>query len=336
LDAERRIIRAPNHLGDVVLALPAIIEDGSDVLVLSWLAPILRMAGVPGDVVPFERGLGGFTRAAAELRRRQYEGGALLTPAFSAAWLMRWGGVRRLRGTNTDGRGLLLSDRVDRAVLAGRHRSDGFRILLGLDRTVVAAECQVVPPEDRVAAWRTSLRAGSDTKPLVAIVPGANAPARRWPATRFAESARAIAKEGAQVVVLGGRTERDLTAAVAQAAPPALDLGGQTDLIDLAAILSLCDLVLTNDTGPMHLAGAVGAPTLSLGGSSDPAEVRHAGAADTRVTGAALPCKPCYRNHCSRRGRGTLLADAHEECMSLIEVPDVVAAARTELDRRRA
>jgi ADP-heptose:LPS heptosyltransferase len=132
---------------------------------------------------------------------------------------------------------------------------------------------------------------------------------------------------------MGGAGEADLTGRVAAAASGALDLGGRTDLVDLAALLSLCDLVVTNDTGPMHLAGAVGTPTVSLWGPSDPREVRQVGAPDVRVTGPGLPCKPCYRNDCARRGPGTLLADAHEECMRLIEVDDVMRAVEAALAR---
>jgi ADP-heptose:LPS heptosyltransferase len=130
---------------------------------------------------------------------------------------------------------------------------------------------------------------------------------------------------------MGGAGESSLTAHVAGAAPGALDAGGRTDLLDLAALLSLCDLVVTNDTGSMHLAGAVGTPTVSLWGPSDPREVRQVGAPDVRVTGPDLPCKPCYRNHCARRGAGTLLADAHEECMRLIQVEDVATAVEAAL-----
>ena len=152
-------------------------------------------------------------------------------------------------------------------------------------------------------------------------------------------SLRSASTEGARgtrIVVMGGAGEAGLTALVAGAADTALDVGGRTDLADLAALLSLCDLVVTNDTGPMHLAGAVGTPTVSLWGPSDPNEVRQVGASDSRVTGAVLPCKPCRRNHCGRRGRGTVLAVAHGECMRLIEVEAVLAAVESELERRAA
>jgi heptosyltransferase-2 len=316
----------------LVQALPALHADGSDVLVVRWLAPLLQMAGAGGDVIPFDRGLRGFVRAAAELRRRSYERGALLTPAYSAAWLFRWGGVRHLRGTATDARSWLLSERIPPARLRPYHRIDAYRLLLGQEPTVGGAPRghRIEPPPGRVEHWRGSLPAGAG--PLVGLFPGANAPARRWPVERFVEVAGRVAARGARCVVLGGPAERVLTAHVASVATGALDVGGRTDLVDLAALLSLCDLVVTNDTGPMHLAGAVGTPTVSLWGPSDPREVRQVGAPDFRVTGASLPCKPCYRNHCLRRGAGTLLPAAHEDCMRLIEVRDVVMAVEGALD----
>ena len=331
--AARRIVRAPNHLGDVVAALPAIVADGSDVLVLRWLAPIVEMSGGAGEVVPFERGMAGFVRAARELRRRGYDEGVLLTPAFSAAWLMRWGGVRRLRGTATDARSALLTDRIPPDALRPHHRIDAYKLLLGQDPAGEPKSHRLVPPAERRERWHSAIGTGS---PVVGIVPGSNAPARRWPTERFGAVARELGARGARVVVMGGVGEVSLTATVAAACPGALDVGGRTDLADLAALLSLCDLVVTNDTGSMHLAGAVGTRTVSLWGPSDPNEVRQVGAPDGRVTGAALPCKPCRRNHCARRGAGTVLADAHEECMRLIEIEAVLAAADEGLGWSRA
>ncbi len=323
-------MRAPNHLGDVVAALPAVVADGADVLVLRGLAPIVEMSGTRGEVVAFDRGMGGFARAVRELRRRGYDEGVLLTPAFSAAWLMRWGGVRRLRGTATDARSALLTERISPESLRPYHRIDAYKLLLGQVPAGEPVAQRLVPPAERRERWRAAIGPGS---PIVGVVPGSNAPARRWPVERFAAVARMLGDRGARVVVMGGAGEVGLTAQVSAACQGALDVGGRTDLTDLAALLSLCDLVVTNDTGSMHLAGAVGTRTVSLWGPSDPDEVRQVGAPDVRVTGAALPCKPCRRNHCARRGAGTVLPDAHEECMRLIEIEAVLAAADEELGR---
>jgi ADP-heptose:LPS heptosyltransferase len=267
------------------------------------------------------------------LRRRRYEEGVLLTPSFSAAWLFRWGGVSRLHGTATDGRGLLLAERIAPEALARYHRVNAYKLLLGQDPSGDPGAHRLVPEEGLRERWRSRLGPGG---PVLGVFPGSNAPARRWPVDRFAALAAAVAARGARVVLMGGPAEASLTARVARAAPAAIDLGGRTDLTDLAAVLSVCDLVITNDTGPMHLAGAVGTPTVSLWGPSDPEEVRQLGAPDTRVTGTALPCKPCRRNRCGRRGAGTVLADAHEECMRSIEIEAALAAVESALDRGQA
>lgn len=314
------------------MALPALAADGSDVFVVRWLAPLLEMANLRGEVVAFDRGFAGWRRAASRLRRAGYEEGVLLTPSFSAAWLFRWGGVRRLRGTIGDARTWLLADPVSRDALRGHHRINQYKLLMGQDHSADARNHALTPPEDKVEEWRRRL--GPD-RPVVGLFPGSNAPARRWPAARFGDVGCALAAQGALVVVLGGPGERALTRAVADVVPGAVDAGGATDLPGLAAVLSVCHLVVTNDTGPMHLAGAVGAPTVTLWGPSDPAEVCPVGARDARVTGTPLPCQPCFRNECPRSGTGTLLAEAHEECMRLINVDAVVNTAATLLDEAR-
>lgn len=321
----RRVIRAPNHLGDVVMALPALAADGADVVVRRWLAPLLEMAGLPGRVLPFDRGFAGWRRAVAMLRAQGFREGTLMTPSFSAAWLFRWGGISRLRGTATDGRSFLLRQRIPREALQGRHRINQYKLLLGQDPDTPAENHRLTPPSEVLEAWRARLGTGDAT--TVGFFPGSNAPARRWPLGRFRTVARTLAERGARVVVLGGPGERALTRAVAEAAPGAMDAGGATDLPGLAAALSLCHLVVTNDTGPMHLAGAVGTPTVTLWGPSDPAEVCPVGARDVRVTGPELPCKPCFRNACPRKGHGTVLPDAFEECMNLIDERQVLDAA---------
>jgi heptosyltransferase-2 len=230
----RRIVRAPNHLGDVVAALPAIVADGSDVLVVRWLAPILEMAGGSGEVLPFDRGFRGFARAARELRRRRYGDGVLLSPAFSAAWLMRCGGVARVRGTATDGRTLLLSERIEPETLRPHHRINAYRLLLGQGATPEPRGHRLLLGEELRERWRAEI---GPRRPVVGLFPGANAPARRWPVERFAEVGAALASRGARVVVLGGRSEAPLAARVARGVAGALEVAGRTDLGDLAALL---------------------------------------------------------------------------------------------------
>ena len=299
------MIRAPNHLGDVVMGLPAMLDDGGDIAVRQWLAPLVEMAAPGRPVIAVGRGWRGWSAAAARVRRGRYDEGVLLSPAFSAALLFRMAGVGRLRGTATDGRSFLLADRIPRSALRGMHRIDQYRLLLGQERGRDPRHPALTPPEATVASWRDRL--GGASGPVVGLFPGSNAGARRWPLDRYREVAGALANRGARVVVLGGPGDLERTAQVAAAAPGGVDAGGQTDLQGLAALLSLCQVVVTNDTGPLHLAAAVGAPTVSVWGPSDPDEVAPGGTRHARITGPPLPCKPCLKNECRRRGKGTVL-----------------------------
>lgn len=317
----RPVVRAPNHLGDFVMALPALYAARpAAVVVARWLEPLARLAGF--ETLPFDRGGRALLQASLELRRRRFGRGILLTPSFSSALMFRLGGVRLRRGTDTDHRGALLTTIVDRKLLAHHHRSSMYVLLatgeLPADRPV--------PKLPVGAEARSQFRELAGTgAPLIGIVPGSNAPSRIWPAERFAEVARELAGRDARVAVFGSAAERERTATVAGGV--AIDLGGRTDPAVLAAGLAECSIVISNDTGPLHLAAAVGTPTVSLWGAGNPAETGppegHVILRDTR-----LPCLECVRNVCPRNGPGTILDRAHMECMHLLTPAQVVAAIR--------
>ncbi len=194
---------------------------------------------------------------------------------------------------------------------------------------LVTGEVPAVLPRPQLAVpyqlrerWRVLV--GAEHGPWVGVFPGSNAPSRRWEPARFAELAQRLARRGLRVAVFGGPAERELTRTVAGST--GLDLGGRTDLPLLAAGLAECTLLVTNDSGPMHLAAAVGTPTVSLWGAGDPAITAPLGRSHEVVRRADLPCVPCIKNECPRRGRGYVLGDAHRECMRLIGVDEIDAA----------
>lgn len=330
----RTVVRAPNHLGDVVLALPALAAAGGDIVVVEPLAPVVAMMDdLPGEVIPYRRGVRGFWRAAAHLRRRGYDRGALLTRSLGAALLFAVAGVGRQRGTATDGRSVLLREAVDPDELRGRHRALRYLHLVGrpAEGPPPAPRLDVPPRETR--RWRRRLADGGEgeggrRRSVVGLVPGSRAPSRRWDPSRFAAVGSALSGDGAAVAVFGAPDEEALTRRVAGGVPGAVDVGGETTLPELAAALAACDLVVSNDTGPMHLAAAVETPTVALFGAGDPGETGVLGTGHTVLAHAELFCVPCVENECPRSGEGAILADAHEECMALITVEEVVAAAR--------
>jgi ADP-heptose:LPS heptosyltransferase len=141
--------------------------------------------------------------------------------------------------------------------------------------------------------------------PYVVLHPGTSVPARAWPAERFGQAARLLTREGHRVVVTGAPSETDLTAAVADGTD-AVDLGGRTSLEELAAVLAAADTVVVGNTGPAHLAAAVGSAVVSLFAPTVPAarwaphRVPHvllgdqeAVCRDSRVTSCPFPGHPC-------------------------------------------
>jgi heptosyltransferase-2 len=161
-------------------------------------------------------------------------------------------------------------------------------------------------------------------RPWFGLVPGAEyGPAKRWPPERFAGAALALReKTRCRWAVFGTGAERALAESIVAgiargAGEPALNLAGQTSLRQLAAALKICDLVLTNDTGPMHLAAAVGAPVTVIFGSTSPELTGPLFSAQAQVVRGHAPCAPCFRRQCPIDLR----------CLRQIEVEQVVAAA---------
>jgi ADP-heptose:LPS heptosyltransferase len=175
------------------------------------------------------------------------------------ALLLRLAGVRRIAAISNDYPGSLLDVRVQ--VEESRHEPEPER-MLALAR---AAGFEPPPGDPGTLAVRRPL---PDPLPLtgppgyVVVHPGASVPARAWPAHLHAEAVRGLVEEGFRVVVTGSPGERELTALVA--GEVALDLGGRTSLAELAGVLDGAAAVVVGNTGPAHLAAAVGTPVVSL------------------------------------------------------------------------
>ena len=174
--------------------------------------------------------------------------------------------------------------------------------------------------------FRSLLAPVSGGGPLVGLNPGANGPARRWPAVRYAALGLALRERlDARVAVLGGPADRELAEGVAAAIPGACSLAGRTSLKLLMAALSRLDFLVTNDTGPMHLAAALGTPLLDLCGAADERVTAPRGPR-ARVLREYLFCSPCVRNACPY----------DLECMEALGVERVLEESLAALAEARA
>jgi ADP-heptose:LPS heptosyltransferase len=180
---------------------------------------------------------------------------------------------------------------------------------------------------DATRAWAREQIEALGGRPAVAIHPGVSdaGSIKQWDPDRFAATAIRLARErGARSIVTWGPGERDLALRVVAASEGCAVLGPETaSILYLAALYEACDLVIGADTGPLHLAAALGIPVVGLYGPKDPAIYAPW---DAR-TGAAAPVvrRPVYCSPCNRRTCGNVI------CMPAIQVGDVVAAARGSL-----
>jgi ADP-heptose:LPS heptosyltransferase len=233
--------------------------------------------------------------------------------ALPTALLLRLAGVPRISASSDDYPGSLLDV---------RHRVDEDVHEVQRSLSLAAAAGFALPPGDDGAlavAGVVPIELPGIDGPYVAVHPGTSVPARAWPPERHAALVGALAAAGSRVVVTGGPGEESLTAFVAGAPRPGvLDTGGRTSFGELAAILAGADAVVVGNTGPAHLAAAVGTPVVSLFAPTVPAArwrpwgVRHALLGDQRAA-----CAGTRALTCSVPGH---------PCLTSVEVDEVVAA----------
>jgi ADP-heptose:LPS heptosyltransferase len=229
--------------------------------------------------------------------------------ALPTALLLRLAGIARIAAISDDYPGSLLDIRIP----SPGDAPEPERML-----TVARAAGYTLPPRDdgRLAVVPTGAPAGLPDGPFVVLHPGADAPARSYPEPLWRDLAAALTASGRTVVVTGGARETALTAAVAAAG--GVDLGGRLDLAGLAATLRRADAVVVANTGPAHLAAAVGTPVVSLFAPVVPA-VRWApyGVGRVLLGDQRAPCRGTRARDCPVAGH---------PCLSAVTTGDILAA----------
>jgi lipopolysaccharide heptosyltransferase II len=207
---------------------------------------------------------------------------------------------------------------VDRYLMVGR--------LLGLDESG--------PPEMAVPVLEESRRRAAALlelearEPVAVVCPGTQWETKRWRADGFAEVARHLARRGFVVALAGAPAERAVSAAVARLCPGAVDLTGRTTVSELAALVERSAVCVTNDSGPMHLAVALGKPVVSVFGPTDPVWIGPYGRPGAVERREDLDCGPCYLRAVRRCPHG-------HACMNEVTAAAVIARLEAVLSSRR-
>jgi heptosyltransferase-2 len=308
------VVRAPNWVGDAILALPAVDSlaahfPGAEITIAApdWVREIFAPENGRRAVLslPLARSLSGLKTSAETLRREKFDLAVLLTNSFGSALPFYRARIPERWGYRRDGRGPLLTRSVkppDPQAEPRHHLYYYLELLSRLGIETVTPDLRLRVPDDERAAARAALASeGVDrSKPLAVFNPGASyGPAKRWPADRFAALAdRLAAEKNVQVVLTGAAGEADIAAAVAAAMKTnPVSLAGRTTLRRLLAVIAEAALFVTNDTGPMHMANALRVPIVAVFGPTEPKATApfHPPAI---VLKKDAPCWPCLYRKC--------------------------------------
>ncbi len=335
------LVRGPNWLGDAVMCEPALrglrgLFPDAQVTLLVKPAVADLFVGHPAvtrlltyDIKGRHAGLSGKWALAKQLRRQGFDLAVLFQNAFEAAFLTFLARVPRRYGYATDGRSLLLSDPVAlpdprKLIHQVRYYWDLLKPL-GLTGDPPVPELVVLPEEEQAMVGRCAQGGLTPTDIVVGINPGSTyGDAKRWLPERFAEVTerlcRTIHKSPGQqvsVVILGAKGEEHLGQEIAaRLSSRSLVLSGATTIRELMAAVKRCSLLLTNDTGPMHIASAFKVPVVAVFGPTDWRTTSPFGGAHAIVR-EPVDCAPCLLRECPIDHR----------CMTRVTVDQVYEAA---------
>jgi heptosyltransferase II len=314
-----------NWVGDNVLALPTYRalhhrfrgEGGISVAAPRHIATLLSATGIFRKVIPWN----GDTRDRIRLLREGNFRRAIILPnSFRAAMVTFAAGIGERWGYSTDLRGVLLTHGVRRDEDRGHQLDDYSRLLAAMNAPRVVDEIPtMVIPQAMRDKVRHTLRAYGVRldRPLFGLHPGGlYGRAKHWGDQRYGELAERLRGEGFEVVLLTSPGERDQAEAISASTEGLPIVGHDGDVLQLAAAISHCSIVVTNDSGPLHLSTALAVPSVSIFGPTDPDRTVIPGA--TRVLRKPFACQPCYKRDCPLM---------HHRCMSEISVDDVFNAA---------
>jgi heptosyltransferase-2 len=299
LDFSKILIRATNWVGDAVMCLPALSAVRERfprahiaILAKPWVADLYRRESFADEVILYKSA--SRWKISTGLRARGFDCAILLQNAFEAAWIAWLARIPNRIGYRRDGRSLLLTQAVPVPKRGEIPRHERFYYLELLRRAGIIDRL----PEN--SAIRLTPPAASKKK-MIGVSPGAAyGRAKQWLPQRFAEAAGTLATaRGASIALFGSQSERALCSEVAAllAGCDVTNHAGETTLAQFIELAAQCELFLTNDSGAMHIASALGVPTVAIFGATDDAATGPTGPR-AKVVRQQVECSPCLLREC--------------------------------------
>jgi heptosyltransferase-2 len=316
-------------LGDVVLVTPLIRatheifpDAGIDVLVIPETVPVL--AGNPHirNVLTFDKRTNktaAFLRTLQRIRRNRYDLAISPHSSLTTAYLMWLGGISRRVGFDRWAAARFLTLKVPH--LEGVHKTRrNLHLLSVLTDREFDMQTEVFPTRE-MADRAAEITAGLPRKgmPVIAVFPGSIWSTKRWPEEHYGALVRGLDRAGFNIVLGGSPAERALCERIIDTSgAPAVNIAGRTDPLESAAVMERCDLIICNDSAPIHLANAVKTDVFAIGGPTDMKKMGYFpfGPADV-IFGIDLACRPCGSHGAARCPKG------HHRCMQDLK-PEVV------------
>jgi len=324
------IVRVPNWIGDSILAMPAIFglkknypESEIWIAAPDWVRDLFEPLEVISGVVSLDqpRSLRGLKESARNIGRHGFDAGLLLPNSFVSALLFFLARIPQRWGYGTDGRSLMLTKRVSTKRKGGESHQVHYYLdlIAGLGLETHPPHLSLPVTEETRSEAKAILSANHITlkKPVIILNPGGHyGPAKRWPVPNFGRVSSLLQEEDEyEFILIGSQAEKPLAEDLAsRMKSPPLNLTGRTTLGQLTGIISLSNLFITNDSGPMHIANALGIPVIGIFGPTRP-----------KITGPFQPpcavlhkeaaCWPCSYRACPLDHR-CMLSISPEEVFS--------------------
>jgi heptosyltransferase-2 len=309
----RILVVAPSWIGDTLLAQPLLrrLHDrlsrvNIDALAPPWCGPLLARMPEISEVIPapFAHGelkLRARWKLGRELAQRKYDKAIVLPNSLKSALIPFFADIPLRAGYVGESRYGLLNlvhklDRKKLPLMAERYAQLAEKPGAELQRPLPPVRLEVDPVN---TARTTSRLALERSRPVAVFCPGAEyGPAKRWPARHFVALARELGTRGYAVWLIGSGNDAELGAEIrAQSGDVCANLCGKTDLASAIDLISCAKLVVTNDSGLMHVAAALGKPLVALYGSSSPTHTPPL--SDTaRIVKIDIACSPCFKREC--------------------------------------